>query len=215
MTTILPLTIAYSENRINADIDFIDVVTTENAICQANNRNLSIPECINIIENVNIITPSATNPDFGTRHPLERISVPMMNYTWPTAAATSVSTSTAGSVPDYYSVLNSSTVLLAPAPDSNYKAEFVGIYRPTALSSDNPVTYISDQFPELMIAASMIYVTGAQRDFGQQSNDPQMGQSWENQYQLLLKSDTIQEFRKKSQSVQWTPYSPSPLAPRT
>lgn len=212
--TILPRMIEYSENRINSDLDLISTVTTANAICQANNRNLTMPECIYIVENVNIITPTATNPDFGTRNPLERMSVAMMNYTWPTAASISTSTSTAGSVPDYFAVLNADTILLAPAPDANYKAEVVGIFIPDPLSATNTETYISQFLPELFIAASMVFGAGYQRDFGATSDDPQRAQSWENQYQLLLKSDMVQEFRKKSQSSQWSPYSPTPLAPR-
>lgn len=206
--------IEYAENRINADLDLISTVTSENAICKANNRNLEMPCDIYIVENLNIITPSATNPDFGTRHPVERVSVAMMNYIWPTAAATSTSTSTSGSVPDYYAVFNADTILLAPAPDTNYKAEVVGIFIPDPLSVTNKETYISEFLPELFVAASMIFGAGYQRDFGSQADDPKMAQSWENQYQLLLKSDMVQEFRKKSQSSQWTPYSPTPLAPR-
>jgi hypothetical protein len=60
--------------------------------------------------------------------------------------------------------------------------------------------------------ASMIYVSAFQRNFGRQSDDPAMAQSYESQYQALLKGATIEEYRKKFQGSGWTSMSPSPIA---
>jgi hypothetical protein len=60
--------------------------------------------------------------------------------------------------------------------------------------------------------ASMIFISGYQRNFGRQSDDPQMAQSYETQYMTLLKGATVEEFRKKYQSSGWTSMSPSPVA---
>lgn len=58
-------------------------------------------------------------------------------------------------------------------------------------------TQLTTYFPDLFIAASMIFATGYQRDFGAQADNPAQGQSWENQYDLLIKSAITEEARKK------------------
>ena len=63
--------------------------------------------------------------------------------------------------------------------------------------------------------ASMIFISAYQRDFGRQSDDPQMAMSYEAQYNALLKGATVEEFRKKFESVGWTSMSPSPVAAPT
>jgi hypothetical protein len=60
-----------------------------------------------------------------------------------------------------------------------------------------------------MIMASMIYVSGYQRNFGRQSDDPAMAQSYESQYQALLKGAIVEEYRKKFESGGWTSMSPA------
>jgi hypothetical protein len=50
------------------------------------------------------------------------------------------------------------------------------------------------------------------RDFGVKKDSPQVtAQSWEAQYQLLLKSALSEEVRKKYWSEGWTPQSQSPV----
>ena len=65
------------------------------------------------------------------------------------------------------------------------------------MSVTNTSTQLTNFFPDLFIAASMIFATGYQRDFGAQSDNPAQGQSWENQYDLLIKSALTEEARKK------------------
>ena len=54
---------------------------------------------------------------------------------------------------------------------------------------------------DLLIAASMVWVTGYQRNFGAQGNDPQYASSWEGQYQIAFKSANVEELRKKWTSI--------------
>ena len=63
--------------------------------------------------------------------------------------------------------------------------------------------------------ASMIYISGYQRNFGRQSDDPAMAQSYESQYQALLKSAVTEEVRKKYESAGWTSESVSPVSTPT
>jgi hypothetical protein len=63
-----------------------------------------------------------------------------------------------------------------------------------------------------MIMASMVYVSAYQRNFGRQSDDPAMAQSYEGQYQALLKGAAVEEARKKFEASGWSSQSPSPVA---
>lgn len=77
------------------------------------------------------------------------------------------------------------------------------------------MTFISEYLPDLLIMASMVYISAYQRNFGRQSDDPQMAQSYENQYQLLLRSAGVEEARKKFEAGGWSSQSPSSVATPT
>jgi hypothetical protein len=57
----------------------------------------------------------------------------------------------------------------------------------------------------------MIYISQFQRNFGAASNDPNMGPTFELQYQNLLKSAFVEEARKKFAASAWSSMSP-PMA---
>ena len=67
----------------------------------------------------------------------------------------------------------------------------------------------------MLIMASMIYISAYQRNFGRQSDDPQMAQSYEAQYKALLQSAMVEETRKKYEGPGWSSQSPSPIASPT
>jgi hypothetical protein len=69
--------------------------------------------------------------------------------------------------------------------------------------------------PDLMIMASMIYISAYQRNFGRMNDDPQMAQSYESQYQALKASAMVEESRKKFQAAAWSSMSPAPIASPT
>ena len=104
------------------------------------------------------------------------------------------------------------TLRFGPVPDANYTVIINGTLHMQPLSSTNTTTFISTYLPDLFIMASMIYVSAFQRNFGRQSDDPAMAQSYESQYQALLKGATVEEYRKKFQGSGWTSMSPSPVA---
>jgi hypothetical protein len=118
-------------------------------------------------------------------------------------------------VPSYFAMFDQSTILVGPWPDQAYTVEVVGTYRPQSLSSAQPTTFISLYLPDLLIMASMIYVSGYQRNFGRANDDPQMAVSYESQYKTLMQGAMIEEARKKFQSSGWTSMSPSPVATPT
>jgi hypothetical protein len=170
---------------------------------------LTIPEgTIVVSEQFNVITPSGqTNPDSGTRNPLLPATKEFLDavYGSPTPAG----------LPKYFTPFNDNLFLVGPFPDQEYFVEIVGTYRPPSLSETNTTTFISNYLPDVFLMASMVYVSGYQRNFGRQSDDPAMSQSYESQYQTLLRGAAIEEARKKFEATGWTSQSPSPVATPT
>lgn len=116
----------------------------------------------------------------------------------------------------------SQNILVGPWPDAAYTINVTGTSRQPTLNNyavsgqaDTNYTFISQNLPDLLVIASMIYISAYQRNFGRQSDDPQMAQSYETQYQELLKGAMIEEARKKFSSSAWTSYAPTPVATPT
>jgi hypothetical protein len=80
----------------------------------------------------------------------------------------------------------------------------VGTTRPTPLSAANPVTFLSANLPDLLLAASMVFMAGYEKSFGAQSDDPQLAQSWETQYGKLFASANTEEARKRFAGSAWS-----------
>lgn len=206
----LPNAIDYAELRIYRDIDLLSTVTANTSYStSANASKVTLPEGTFVtLQNVNVITPSGTgNPDQGTRVPLLPVSKEYIQYAWPSA--------TNAGVPAYFAMQDERSFTLGPWPNNTYTLEIIGTIRPPSLSAVNTTTFISQYLPDLFLMASMIFISGYQRNFGRQSDDPQMAQSYESQYMALLKGATVEEYRKKFAASAWTSNSPSPVATPT
>jgi len=205
--TILPQTITYAENRMYRDLDFLftSQSVTGYALVQGN-RSLTVPEGTFVVtEQINIITPAGTiNPNLGVRNPCLPVAKEFLDAVY--------GSSTVTGLPKYFTAFNDNLYLVGPFPDQQYYVEIVGTYRPNSLSANNTTTFISTYLPDVFIMASMVYVSGYQRNFGRQSDDPQMAQSYETQYQTLLKGATVEEARKKFESSGWSSQSPAVVA---
>lgn len=205
--SILPDAIEYAELRIYRDLDLLSTVQANTSFSTtANASKVALTQGTFVtLQNVNVITPAGTsNPDLGTRVPLLPVSKEYIQYAWPS--------STNAAVPSYFAMIDERTFSLGPWPDAAYTLEIIGTVRPDTLSVSNPTTFISQYLPDIFLMASMIFISGYQRNFGRQSDDPQMAQSYESQYTALLKGATVEEYRKKYQSSGWTSMSPSPIA---
>ena len=205
--SILPDAIEYAELRLYRDLDLLSTVSANTSFSTAANASkLSLTQGTFVtLQNVNVITPSGTsNPDLGTRVPLLPVSKEYIQYSWPSA--------TNAGVPQYFAMIDERTFSLGPWPDSAYTLEIIGTIRPETLSAANTTTFISQYLPDIFLMASMIFISGYQRNFGRQSDDPQMSQSYESQYNALLKGATVEEYRRKFQASGWTSLSSSPVA---
>ena len=206
----LPQCITYAENRIYRDLDLLATVTAASGYSLvAGNRQLTFPLAAFItLQEVNVITPvGISNPNAGTRVSLCPVTKVWLDVTYPSATVTGV--------PAYMAMLNQNTVHLGPWPDQNYAVELVGTVRPDSLAAANATTFISLYLPDLFLMASMVFISGYQRDFAlgtSQPNDPAMPINYESQYQVLLKGAMVEESRKKFEAGGWTSMSPAVVA---
>lgn len=143
-----------------------------------------------------------TDPS-GTRYLYEGpVSLDFINMAWPLAGQTAApNTGQQG----YWAMYDDSTVVIAPTPDGLYPVGVTGIFRPLPMSTSNTTTYLGTYYPDLFLAACMVFAAGWQRDFGGQSEDPKLGQSWEAHYDALKQSAIDEEARRRGESVGWTP----------
>ena len=200
---LIPQMVTYAENRIYRDLDLLSTVTTYTQAATASGvRNVTIPQGTFVtIQNVNALTNTTT------RNPLLPVTKEFLDNVW--------GASTNSALPKYFALLNDTTIIFGPWPNAIYPLEIIGTIRPDSLSSTNTTTFISLYLPDLFIMASMVFISAYQRNFGRQSDDPQMAMSYEAQYQTLLKGAMVEEYRKKFESVGWTSMSPSPVAAPT
>jgi len=208
---ILPEVIEYTELRIQRDLDLLATITyVDGDATVAGQRIYSIPTQIQVLQQVKI--------DDGT----DIINLTPQSKEYVNAMYTS---KTLTGTPVDFAVLDISNydgnnigaiqIILGPTPDDAYPVQAVGTYRLTPLSETNSSNYMSNQMSDLYTAAAMVFLSGWIRNFGSQADNPQMSQSWENQYQLLLKSANVEEARRKFQASAWTSMSPAAVATPT
>ena len=159
-----------------------------------NNRLFALPsgDYWVTVQQINVITPAGSAASAGTET-LPPTSRTWLNYAWPSA--------TGAALPTHFAMEDQASIIVGPWPDAAYRVEVVGTIRPAPLSNSNQTTQLSLHFPDLFVAASMIYVTGYQRDFGAQADDPKSSQSWEAQYNALLGPALAEEARKKANAA--------------
>lgn len=205
----LPRMIDYAENRMFRDLDFIDTMKeVDTGDLTPGTRTVAVPGSIQILQSAAVISPASTAAAAGTRNPLQRVSMELLNFVAPTGTQ---------GLPVYYALIDQETIALGPTPDAAYRVNCYGQYQPDPLSSTNTSTFLTEQFPDMYVAVSLVFGFGEQQNFGAQSDNPQAAQSWEAQYQLLLTSANLNEDRKKAWSAAWQAMTPAPAAkdPRT
>lgn len=200
-----PRAIEFAEQRIYRELDLLNTrVTDDTGSLTANSRRFSLPTSqgiILVLEELAVFNPP------GTRNVLIPTARQFMDMAYPSDTPPSTP-----SVPQYYALVDQGTVIVGPPPSSAFGMETVGTVRPLALSATNTATMLTQYFPDVFLAASMVAWAGYQRDYGQQSDDPQLAMSWEHVYEAAIKSAGIEEFRKKHEGQGWGTKLPSPIA---
>lgn len=205
---ILPRAIEYAENRINREIVFLaDRAQNTSLAFTGTTRELDLSTAsvvISVPEGLAAVTAG------GVRIPFYEASLDVIDLFFPNPALAVDIATYVGDL--YWAMKDATTIVVGPTPNAALTAEVTGIFVPARLSSTNPNTYISDQYPDLMEAASMIYLSGYVRNFGAQADTPKMAQSWEEQYKQLAASATTEEQRRRGQGAGWTNQMPTPIA---
>jgi hypothetical protein len=105
-------------------------------------------------------------------------------------------------------------VLLGPAPNFAYPVRVTGVIRMPSLAqfatagpADTSYTYISQWLPDLLLMASMIFISAYQRNFSANSDSKDMPVNYEQQYRTLLAGAIAEENRKKGMGSGWSGYS--------
>ncbi len=191
--TVLPNILDDAELRIQRDLDLISTIQGDTTNFDVTQRYQLLPLTKGdpvVLKEVNVITPLGASIDLnGTRNQLIPTSNEMINALYPNRAASAV--------PQYFAIVNDQYITVGPAPDAAYEFEAISTYRLTSLSVSNVSTILSVFFPDLLIAASMVFAAGYQKNFGAAVDDPKMGPTWESHYQTLLSSATVEENRKR------------------
>jgi|SRR5215472_9237777 len=193
---ILPMVIAYAENRLYRDLDMIGLRFIDTQTTTANNSYMTLPSQTVIVDGVTIVDA------LGNRYQLVPVSREFITFSYPNVIG--------ATIPVYFAMQDQLTVVFGPWPDQVYTAEVRGVMIPSPLSSSNQTTLLTTYVPDAFFVASMVFASAYQKNFGAQSDNPQTAQSWEVQYQMLMKSAATWEMRKKFQSEVWSSRQTNP-----
>lgn len=209
---ILPRIIDDAEQRIYRELDFLYDREPDSSTSTTNNvRTVTLPtaKTFVVVQGLNAITPASTAPAAGKRNRIEIVSKDFLDFIWPTEQGGSDN-----GLPRYGALLNTTTMLLAPTPDAAYVLEYTGITRPAAMSASNTTTYLGTTYPDLFLAACMVFGMLYQKDADLPQGAPpgQDASEWERVYQTRKESVLAEIQRQKGQSTNWTSFSPAPLS---
>lgn len=105
-------------------------------------------------------------------------------------------------------------VLLGPPPNQAFPVRVTGVIRMPSLyqyavagPADTSYTYISQWLPDLLLMASMIFISAYQRNFSATADSKDMPVNYEQQYRTLLAGAIGEENRKKQMGSGWSGYS--------
>ena len=211
--TMLPQALNYAELRIQRDLDLLPSLTSNAYTLTAGSNTLSL----DVDDFVTVQTISVTSG--GAGNPLLPVSKEFLQnvYASPAYAA----------IPQYFAMTGGDSgggntynnIIVGPYPDQNYAVTVTGTMRLPSLNqsatqalANSATTFISTYLPDLLIQASMVYVSEFQRNFGAASNDPQMPGIYESQYQTLLKGALTEEQRKRFAGSAWSSMANAPIA---
>jgi hypothetical protein len=207
----LPNIIDDAEQRLYRELDLLSTRVTATGALTASDRRFALPTSSGtfvVTEQFNVITPAGqTNPDLGTRNPLNPCSKEYLDAIWPSA--------TGADVPSLFAPISQQNWIVGAWPDAAYTVEVVGTIRPAPLSASNQTTFLSTYLPDVFLAASLVMAAGYQLNFSAAGDNPQAGVTWESHVTKLLESANKEELAKKFRSTAFTSKEPDPLAQQT
>lgn len=210
----LPQAIQYAELRIQRDLDLLQARVTRPYSLGSNGMALAISA--NDFLTVESMTVSAG----GSTTPLLPASQEFIQNVYGDASVTGRPAYFAMTGGDLATVgATTLGVLIAPAADVSYSISAVGMTRMPSLysfanaaSAATGTTWLSTYLPDMLVVASMVFVSDYQRNFGANSSDPQMGTSYEQQYGELLAGAKAENARARFEASAWTAKSQPAMA---
>lgn len=215
---ILPQLVSYAEQRICRDLDLEQTLTSNAYALTLGSNLLQIP----VSDFVTVQTMGVTSA--GALFPLLAATKEFLQNVYGDPSSTGQPLYFAPYGGDQATAGNTSTnFLVGPYPDMAYPVSVTGTIRPPSLYlnatqalAGTVTTFISQFLPEMLIQASMQYITLYQRNFAAEgSNSPDMAGTYEAAYQNLLKGAIVEEARKRFQSTGWASQSPALVATPT
>ena len=208
LQTILPQILSYAEGRIQRDLDLQAAQTTNTYTLTPNVQTFPLP--INDFLIVNTVAVQAPG-----NIPLLPVSKEFIYNCFGGPGGQGI--------PQYFALTGDNdgdgadtynNILLGPSPNFAYGLAVTGTIRTPSLYTyaspsvaDTQYTYISSQLPDMLVMASMIFISAFQRNFSATSDDTNMGQTYEKQYQALRLGAIPEENRKKQMGSGWSSYS--------
>lgn len=210
--TILPQMLNYAELRIQRDLDLLQSEVTDQTSYSLTPGSNQLAISVNDFVTITSIVVDGVPLLPTTRQFLQNVYGSGSTAAPPEYFANAGGDAASGGV-------TSTNYLLGPYPDQAYPVAITGTQRLPSLASfasagpaDSGYTFISTYLPDLLLMASMIYISAYQRNFGATANDPEMAGTYESQYQALLKGATVEEARKKFSAGGWSSATPAVVA---
>ena len=195
---VLPTIVDLAEQRIYRELDLVSSSVVASGAMTPNSRYATLPTSAGhlvVVEQVNVLDAG------NTRHPLKLASRDLIDFIWPSDTALSASV-----IPDLFSRVDDTRILVGSAPGTAWNFEVVGTIRPAPLSASNTTTFLSSYLSDLFFAAAMVAAAGVLlKNYGAQADSPQQATSWESVYQRHFASANAEELRKQFGAVMSPP----------
>lgn len=204
--TVMPQALQYAELRVQRDLDLLSARTSRSYTLTAGSNQL----VLSASDFVAVETMMVNNGINTT--PVLPSSLEFIQNVYGDASSTGV--------PAYFAMYGgdlssggstSNYIQYGPYSPSAYSATITGMVRLASLYSfatsalaGTGVTWMSSYVPDLLIQASMIYISEFQRNFSAVSNDPQMPGIYEQQYEALLGGAKAENSRSKFEASAWS-----------
>lgn len=214
---LIPQMLNYAELRIQRDVDLLPSQTSNTYSLASGSNLLQIPvDDFVSIQTIAMTSGTSKIPVLPTTKEYLQNVYNDSSYTGQPAYFAMYG----GDLGTYGTAYNN--ILFGPYANALYTVTVTGTIRLPSLykyattgDASTQTTFISTWLPDLLVQASMIYISQFQRNFGPAANDPQMGPTYELQYQNLLKGAIVEEARKKFQASAWSSMSPPVAASPT
>lgn len=190
-----PQALSYAENLIYRRLTMLAARETNTSLSTAAGiRSLDLstmsPQVV-VPEGFGLASPA------GTIVPFDVTSLDVIDLVWPTVADV-LDPADADPAIRLWAMLDDHTLVYCPTADGTYTASVTGLFQPATLSESNTSTYLSVQYPELLEAGCLVFLTGAlTRNFGAQSSEPAQANSWQRVFDDLLQAADDEERRRR------------------